>query len=90
MIEIRPTVLPLMQWVLQRLKVADKVFLAKPRAIDHTDNETPAATRMLTSFQDKAATLGFHTIPRPLKGEPIQALDKVRKPPETERKVLFI
>lgn len=77
MIEIRPVVLPLLQWLAMRLCSSDKLILAKTRAIDSTDSETPAANRMLMSFHDKATTFGIHSIPRPLKGEPIQSLCKV-------------
>jgi len=75
MLEVRPNSVPLTQWILGRLNSSvDKVYLAKARAIDIADNENPAASRMLSAFQDKAATFGFSTIPRRLKGDPIRSL----------------
>ena len=82
MIEIQPSVEPLMQWLMHRLSpVTNKLYLAKTRAIDHTDTESPAAGRMLRAFLDRAGQYGFSAICRPLQGDPVRSLDKVRSFP---------
>lgn len=79
MIEVRPNAHDLVHWISKKLNCdRDMMYLAKPRGIDQTDNLTPVATRMLSTFRDKMESFGFSSIARPLKGEPIGALNQVR------------
>eukprot|EP00210_Caulerpa_lentillifera_P008734 g8331.t1 len=78
MIELRPNAQSLVQWTLGKLNGSrDLIYLAKPRGIDQTEKTTPVATRMLSTFHDKVESLGFSSLSRPLKGEPIGALNQV-------------
>ncbi|GMH39988.1 hypothetical protein BSKO_07892 [Bryopsis sp. KO-2023] len=75
MFEVRPTCRPLLDFTLDKLDHSmDKMYLAKPRAIDNNGLETPAAQRMLSTFADQVTANEFAVIRRPLRGEPTKSL----------------
>ena len=86
MFEVRPTCRPMVDWTLNVLDSSmDKIFLAKPRAIDHSEQETPTAQRMLSTFAEMVVARDFGAVKRPLKGDAGEALRQVMWKPVTRK-----